>query len=546
MIKMPVILASDITMHPLDVWVIVGYLLILLSIGAYVSYRHRKSEDLFLGGRSMGWSNVGLSLFGTNIGPTFLIATCGAGYTTGMVTANFEWMAWIFLFLLGMVFVPFYLNTKISTMPEFMNKRFGRGCYTFMSFYALLGIVVLWIGGTLFAGGALLAQLLGWKLMTCIWVLAAIAASFTIAGGLVAVMVTDSFQSILMIIGAALLSIIAASKLESFSALVQVQCGDTPPDLTWKLLHPSGSNNPWYAFVLGYPVLSLWFWCSDQTIVQRVLGAKNLKHSQGGTLFMAFLKIIPPFIFLLPGIFAAQLLPGIEDDKQVFLSIVSTFLPAGLVGLIVSVLVAAVISTLDSGLNSFSTIFTLDIYKRWIAPTATEHQIKQAGRITTIVSAFIAVGTAWFLSKAEGTNLFNLFQGIIGYMAPPVSAVFVLGIFWRRSTSTAALLTLIIGSAVSLSIGMCDITNVFANEAGEDIFPHFLLLSFYLFCGIMIFMVLTSLLTRHSTSETPLPTLRQTYRENPGLGRVGLAGWAVLAVIMIGLYVFFQFGMRGR
>ena len=134
MIKIPVILAVGVTMHPLDVWVFVGYLLMLLSIGAFVSYRHRKSEDLFLGGRSMGWSNVGLSIFGTNIGPTFLIATCGAGYTTGMVTANFEWMAWIFLFLLGMVFVPFYLNTKISTMPEFMNKRFGHGCYTFMSF----------------------------------------------------------------------------------------------------------------------------------------------------------------------------------------------------------------------------------------------------------------------------------------------------------------------------------------------------------------------------------------------------------------------------
>ena len=208
---------------------------------------------------------------------------------------------------------------------------------------------------------------------------------------------------------------------------------------------------------------------------------------------------------------------------------VHTFLPAGLVGLIVSVLVAAVISTLDSGLNSFSTIFTLDIYKRWMAPTATEHQIKQAGRITTVVSAFMAVGIAWFLSKAEGTNLFNLFQGIIGYMAPPVSAVFVLGIFWKRSTSTAALLTLIIGSAVSLSVGICDITNVFANEAGQDIFPHFLLLSFYLFCGIMIFMIVTSLLTRHSTSETPLPTLRQTYRENPGtgpywIGRVGCSG----------------------
>ncbi len=545
MIKYPVILAEGITLHLLDIWVLTGYLLVLLSIGAWVSYRHRKSEDLFLGGRSMGWSNVGLSIFGTNIGPTFLIATCGAGYTTGMVTANFEWMAWVFLFLLGMVFVPFYLHTKISTMPEFMNKRFGRGCYTFMSFYALLGTVVLWIGGTLFAGGALLSQLLRWELMTSVWALAAIAASFTIAGGLAAVMVTDSFQSILMIIGAALLSIIAASKLDSFSALVQVQCGDTPSELTWKLMHPPGTENPWYAFVLGYPVLSLWFWCSDQTIVQRALGARNLRQSQGGTLFAAFLKITPPFIFLLPGIFAAQLLPDISDDKQVFLSMVSTFLPAGLVGLIVSVLIAAVISTLDSGLNSFSTIFTLDIYKRWIVPAATEHQIKQAGRITTVVSALLAVGIAWCLSKAEGTNLFNLFQGIIGYMAPPVSAVFVLGIFWKRSTSAAALLTLIIGSAVSLSIGLCDIMNVFANEAGEDIFPHFLLLSFYLFCAIMIFMIVTSLLTQHSTSETPLPTIRQAYRGNPGLGRFGFTAWAVLAAIMIALYLFFQLGMKG-
>ena len=544
MIKISVILSSGVTMHPLDVWVFVGYLIALLAIGAFVSYRHRNSEDLFLGGRSMGWSNVGLSIFGTNIGPTFLIATCGAGYTTGMVTANFEWMAWIFLCLLGMVFVPFYLNTKISTMPEFMYKRFGQSCYTFMSFYALLGTVVLWIAGTLFAGGALLAQLLDWELMPCIWLLAVVAASFTIAGGLVAVMVTDSFQSILMIIGAALLSIIAATHLESFSSIVHVQCGNTPPDLTWKLLQPGSSPNPWYAFVLGYPVLSLWFWCSDQTIVQRALGAKNLKHSQGGTMFAAFLKIIPPFIFLFPGIFAAQLMPGIEDDKQVFLSMVNTYLPQGLVGLIVSVLVAAVISTLDSGLNSFSTIFTLDIYKRWIATSASEHQIKQAGRTTTIAASLMAVVIAWLLSKAEGTNLFDLFQGIIGYMAPPVSAVFVLGIFWKRSTAKAALLTLIIGSAISLSVGVCDITNVFADENRIDIWPHFLLLSFYLFCGIVVFMVLTSLLTKHSPYETPLPTLLQVYRQNAGLGSVGAVGWAVLAVIMVSLYLFFQFGMN--
>lgn len=536
--------SGDVAMRPLDFGVFTLYIVVLLAIGGVVSYRQRKSEDLFLGGRSMGWPNVGLSIFGTNIGPTFLIATCGAGYTTGMVTANFEWMAWVFLFLLGMVFLPFYLSTKISTTPEFMKKRFSDGCYTFMSFYALLGIVVLWIGGTLFAGGAVLGQLLGWDLMTSIWVLAIISTSFTVAGGLVAVMVTDSFQSVLMIIGAATLSIIAASQLDGFEALRHVQCGDTPQELTWKILRPHGTQDPWYAFVLGYPVLSIWFWCSDQTIVQRALGARDMRQGQGGTLFCGFLKILPPFIFLLPGIFAAALLPGIEDDKEVFLQMVHHYLPAGLVGLMVAVLFAAVVSTLDSGLNSFSTVFTLDIYRRWLAPGATDHHVKQIGRLVTCAAALLAVVVAWLLSKAEGTNLFNLFQGIIGYMAPPVSAVFFLGVFWRRATAPAALATLLLGSIVSLTVGVADITNLFADRAtGEDIWPHFLLLSFFLFAGILVFMIVASLATQHSASETPLPSFQDTYREHRGLGRLGFVGWAILGLIMVGLYAFFQFAM---
>ncbi|MCE5185939.1 MAG: sodium/solute symporter [Planctomycetaceae bacterium] len=541
----PVLADIAPAMHPLDNFVFTAYIIVLLAIGGIVSYRRRHSQDLFLGDRSMDWGNVGLSIFGTNIGPTFLIATCGAGYTTGMVTANFEWMAWVFLLLLGMVFVPYYLNTKIATMPEFMLKRFGQGCYTFMAFYSLLGTVILWVGGTLFAGGALLSQLIGWDLMTAIWVQAVVAASFTITGGLVAVMVTDSFQSILMIIGAAVLSIIAASHIGSLDAILNVRCGSTPPELTWKLLHPAGSDNPWYAFVLGYPVLSLWFWCSDQTIVQRTLGARNLKHAQGGTLLVAFLKILTPFLFLFPGIFAAQLLPGISDDKEVFFKLVHTYLAPGLVGLIISVLVSAVISTLSAGLNSFSTIFTLDIWKRWIEPAAGERRLKRIGQVVTLASALIAIVFAWLLSKAEGTNLFNLFQGIIGYMAPPVSAVFALGIFWKRATARAALWTLIFGSAVSLSVGICDITNCFADATGRDIFPHFLLLSFLLFAGILIFMLIMSLVTAHSPEETELPTLRQTYGSDPGLGRMGVVGWGILAIIMIGIYLFFQFAMKG-
>jgi SSS family solute:Na+ symporter len=537
---------GKVEMHPADGLVFFGYIVALLVIGGYYSFRQRKSEDLFLGGRSMGWANVGLSIFGTNIGPTFLIATCGAGYATGMVNANFEWMAWVFLMLLGMAFVPYYMHTKISTMPAFLQKRFGNGCYTFYSFYSLFGTVVLWIGGTLFAGGDILGQLLGWDLMTSVLVLAVIAASFTIAGGLVAVMITDSYQSILMIVGAATLTILAATHIESFDSLRHLVVRDVPADSTWKLFHDSSSATPWYAFVLGYPVLSFWFWCSDQTIVQRVLGARDLKQGQAGALFCGFLKILPPFLFLVPGILAAVLHPGIADDKDVFLYMVNEYLPVGMVGLIVAVLMAAVISTLDSGLNSFSTVFTLDIYKRWISPGATGHKIKVVGQIVTCAAAFMAIGIAYYMSTVSG-NLFDLFQGIIGYLAPPISAVFVLGVFWRRSTAPAALTTLILGSIISVSVGFCDIKDVFATKTAtgtvEDIWPHFLLLSFYLFASLVALMVVISLCTQHSPVETALPSFREAYRINPGLGKSAFFGWGALAVVMICIYLFFQFVM---
>ena len=516
-----------------DYVVIALYALLLLGIGFFASYRQRKSEDLFLGGRSLSWPNVGLSIFGTNIGPTFLIATCGAGYTTGTVTANFEWMAALFLFLLGIVFVPYYMNTRISTIPEFMLNRYGRRCYGFMSWYALLSTVVLWLGGTLFAGGALLAQIMHWPLLTSVLVLAVIATSFTMAGGLVAVVVTDSFQSILMIVGAGILSYIGFREVGGLDAVRDIQVSGVAPGLTWKLFHPAGAANPWYAFVLGYPVLGLWFWCTDQTIVQRVLGAKDLKQGQYGTLFAGFLKILPPFIFLLPGIFAAVLIPGIEDDKAVFAGMVTTYLPAGMVGLIVAVLIAAVISTLDSGLNSFSTIFTLDIYRKHIRPDANEHQLKQVGRLVTAFAGLLSVAMAMLLAQAKGTNLFNLFQSIIGFLAPPVAAVFLVGILWKRATGIAAFATLATGTAGCLVIGVLNIV-------GIGTWPHFLMLSFYMFVGVTLFMLVASLLTNHSDDEVPLDTLAATLRKGNGMHQAGWAAWGLLGVAMVALYLIFN------
>lgn len=555
----PIAMADQIQLNWLDYGVIVAYVLILLGIGFVVSWRQRHSDDLFLAGRSLGWGNVGLSIFATNVSPAALIAACGAGYTTGMVTANYEWMAFVFLFFLGMFFIPYYMHAKVSTMPGFMRARFGKRCHSFMSWYALFSTVVMWLGGTLFAGGALFSQLTGMDLYTSIAVLAFIAASFTVAGGLAAVVWTDVFQSVIMIGGASALAIIGLIQVGGFEQAAAIEVSKHP-EMTWKLFHGNGAETPWYVYMLGYPVLGFWFWCTDQTIVQRVLGARDLKQGQAGTLFAGFLKILPPFIFILPGIFAAGLLPGIVDDKAVFTTMVATYLPHGMIGLIMAVLVAAVISTIDSGLNSFSTIFTLDIYKRHMAPDASDHSLKKVGRITTVAASLIAVGIAIFLANNKGErNLFDLFQSLIGFLAPPVAAVFLFGMFWRRSTAKAAFVTLVIGTLTCITVGLLNLMQI--NDisiAGQTLvrigdplagkpawiqianWPHFLMLSFYLFIFNALLMSITSLLTAHSSEEAHFPSIKEAYQSNHPIGKSGWYLWAVLFAIMIALYCIFN------
>ena len=245
----------EVTLRTPDWIVIVVYATSLIGIGMWVSFKRRGAEDLFLAGRSLGWHNVGLSIFGTNIGPSFLIAACGVAYSTGMVTANFEWLAWWFLMLLAMLFVPHYLNTKISTMPEFMKRRFGEPAYRFLSWYALFTTIALWLGGSLYTGGLLFSQIMGWEFWVSVVFLTIIATSFTVAGGLAAVVITDAFQSILMIVGSATLTVIALMQVGDFQTLMD----KVPPDY-WKLIRPaSDPTYPWPAMFLGYPVLGVWF-----------------------------------------------------------------------------------------------------------------------------------------------------------------------------------------------------------------------------------------------------------------------------------------------
>lgn len=519
-------------------YVVIGiYLVVLVAVGFWVSFRKRGggSQDLFLAGRSVKWYNVGLSIFGTNIGPSFLIGSCGIAYTSGMVAANFEWLAWLFIALLALVFIPHYLNLKISTVPQFMKWRYGKKVYTTMVTYAILTTVFSWLGGTLYSGAVLVSQFMGWQLWFSILFLCAIATSFTAVGGLLAVMVTDAMQSVLMILGSLTLTLIAFYHVGGIGPLLE-----SVPAEKWTLIRSSADPTfPWWAMFFGYPVLGVWFWCTDQTIVQRVLGAENIEQGQLGAVFTGFLKIIPPFIFMLPGIMAIVLMPGIENSDEVYLNMVTRYLPHGMIGLIIAVLIALLISTLDSALNSFSTLFTMDIYARAIRPQADQNELKWVGRISTVLVAIVAILSAFALA-GTGEDLFNLFQKLLSYVAPPLSAVFLMTVFWKRSTEPAAFWTLILGGTLSITLGVIDFAGVKLPLIGG--IPY-LAMSFLIFCALCILFVGITLATSHTAEEQVLPTVKETYQQaNVTVAQRKLTKtlWIVLAVIMVSLYIIFN------
>ncbi|MEN8128053.1 MAG: sodium/solute symporter [Planctomycetota bacterium] len=531
-----------VNLTSLDLVVLLAYIVMLVVIGAIVSYRRRKEDDQFLGGRSFGWFNIGLSILGTNISPAFLIGFTGAAYTSGMAIANFEWLAWLLLMLLAMVFTPHYLKMRIGTMPQFVHKRFGEKPFAFMSFYTLLSTLIIWLGGALYAGGTLLSQIMDWPLLTSVLALIILATCLTVAGGLAVVIVTDTYQSILILFGTGLLSWLAVSEAGGIGTILK-----TLPAEQWVLLRSGPATNgniPWYAILLGYPVLGISFWCTDQTIVQRVLGARDLRQGQLGAQFAGFLKILTPFVFILPGLACLLLHPelGPENADKVFMTMVGNYMPAGMVGLIIAVLVAALISTIDSGLNSFSTVYTLDIHKRWVKPGATPHELKITGQIVTVVVAAVATGIA-LLMETTGKNLFDLLTSLIGYFAPPIAACFLVGILYKRATAKAALVALYGGTALSMGVVILDF---FKKQIGEMLsinikLPHYLLLSFYLFAFISIVMIIVSLLTKHSPDEQELCTLKEARSEiSKGASRGIWIGWAVLGVMMTAIYLLFN------
>lgn len=518
---------------PIDFVVVAAYLVVLTSIGFYVSFikKSDKDQSLFLAGKSLKWSSIGFTMWGTNVGPSMLIASASIGYTTGIVAGNFGWYAFIFIFLLAVVFAPKYLGSQVSTLPEFMGKRFGDSTRNILAWYTIVTVMISWLALTLFAGGILVGQILNMPLWLSVIILLLISGFFTIAGGLKAIAYTNVFQMLLLIIVSLILTIVGVNKAGGLGEIM----ANTPPDY-WNLLRPADDPTyPWIAIVLGYPVMGVWFWCTDQSMVQSVLGAKSLKQGQMGANFTGWLKILDVALFIIPGIVCFLLFPNLENPDEAYMTMVTQLFPAGMTGLVMAVLIAALVSTIDSALNSLSTVFTMDIYIKKHRPNASTKEVVKIGRIVTVIGALIAIVLTMAIDSIKGLNLFDVFQAILGFIAPPMSVVFLFGVLWKKTTTKAANLTLSLGTLISMGTGVLYLW-VFPNEQ-YDFWPHFLLLSFYIFVGLSILAFVVSKLDKSEIDKVH-PKLIVEKQAKPDTRQWIM--WALLFTVMIGLYIYFN------
>jgi SSS family solute:Na+ symporter len=506
---------------------IAAYMAILIFIGYWVSFvkKKKENENMFLAERSLAWPAIGLNMWGTNVGPSMLLASASAGYTTGIVSGNFAWYAFIFILMLAVVFAPRYLGAKVSTLPEYMGKRFGQTTRHLLAWYTLITILISWLSLGLFAGGIMVKQLLDIPMWASVLIMVTLSTLLTAVGGLKAIAYTSVFQMLLLIIVSLTLTLIGLDKVGGPSALFH----QTPSNY-WDLFLPNSDKDfPWLAIVLGYPVMGVWFWCTEQSMVQSVLGAKNLKQGQLGTSFIGWLKILDVPLFVLPGIICFVLFPQLANPDAAYLTLVTNIFPMGMKGLIVVVLMAALIGNVGSSLNSVSTVYTMDIYLKKNKPNATNAEIIKIGRRVTVVSAVVSVIIALAIDGIKGLNLFNVFQSVLGFLAPPMSVAFLFAVFWKQTSRKAINWALSAGTILCLVIGILFYIKLIFKEL------HFLYLSFALFLLLSCFVVVYSLADKRAGSH------EDTLQYQPVKTAMAVKlSWGVLIVIMIALYIIFN------
>lgn len=599
--------AGNVAFSSVDLIVLLLYLIGIVGLGCWTGVRFRKgraeAKSYFLAGGTLTWPIIGLALFSTNISTIHLVGFAQEGYVNGLAYGNFEWMAPFTLIITALFFAPFYIRARVATLPDFLEMRYNRPCRDWLAVLSIVAAIFMHIGFSLYMGAVLLEAMFGVSLMTSVIVITALTGFYTIVGGLMAVVVTESIQTIILLLGSIVITVIAYSQVGGMEGINETLAANGEMvKMTILRSVEEQPELPWYAVFLGYPVIGIWYWCTDQTIVQRVLGAKDENHARVGPLFCGFIKILPVFLFVLPGLMCYVLvrqgrldeakfpkvtvgdqvsvngetvsvpeagrinLTGakleanrktfdftqqqasirdrmlykngkpVQDTEKTYGFMIQHLLPRGLKGVVAAALLAALMGTVSGALNSIATLFSYDLVKRWRPQTA-DDTLVVIGRITTFVAMVVAILWTPFIARFE-----SMYQGIIAlicYIAPPITAVFMLGVLWRRASGVAAQWTLYIGSALGFTVFILDWLK---ESTGWKLPP--MLATFYLLVICVVLQVVFSLIWPHRHTEEsarlvwdhPLDCLRTPGWRGIGNYRV-LA--AVLFVTMVILYAIF-------
>lgn len=433
----------------LDWVVIAGYFIILLGVAWWVIMQKQKdTEDYFLAGRNIGWFVVGASIFASNIGSEHVVGLAGNGAGDKMPLLIYELHAWLVL-MLGWVFLPFYARSGVFTMPEFLEKRFDARSRWVLSVVSLIAYILTKVSVTIYAGGVVVSALLGIPFWIGAVATVLLTGLYTVLGGMRAVVYTETIQAIVLVLGAGILTFLGLDAVGGWGELKETVGADY-----FNMWRPnSDPDYPWLPLFITSTVVGIWYWCTDQVIVQRVLTAKNIKEGRRGSIFGALLKLMPVFLFLIPGVIALGLkMQGKLDwdsPDEAFPVLMSNLMPSGMRGLVAAGLLAALMSSLASVFNSCSTLFTLDIYKK-LKPEKPEEELVRTGRIATFF--VVGLGLLWIpIITTLSDGLYEYLQNVQAYISPPIAAVFLLGIFYKRINANGAIATLIGGFLIGFS-----------------------------------------------------------------------------------------------
>ncbi len=519
-------------METLD-WIVIG-LFILAMIGIIVwvmKQKQNNSADYFLGGRDATWIAIGASIFASNIGSEHLIGLAGAGASSGMAMAHWEIQGWMIL-ILGWVFVPFYSRSMVYTMPEFLERRYNSLSRTILSLISLISYVLTKVAVTVYAGGLVFQQVFGIKELWGIdffWIaaigLVLITALYTIIGGMKSVLYTSVLQTPILLIGSLIILVLGFKALGGWDEMMSICSAVTVNDYGDSMTNLIRSNNdpnfPWLGALVGSAIIGFWYWCTDQFIVQRVLSGKSQKESRRGTIFGAYLKLLPVFLFLIPGMIAFALhqkymaengtsfLPllanGNPNADAAFPTLVAKLLPAGVKGLVVCGILAALMSSLASLFNSSAMLFTIDFYKR-LKPKTSEKKLVVIGQIATVV--IVVLGILWIpIMKSVGDVLYTYLQDVQSVLAPGIASAFLLGICWKRTSAQGGLWGLLSGMVIGLTRLGAKVYYSNVADASNNLFKTvFYDTNWLFFCGWMFLfcvavVVIVSLCTEAPSKE---------------------------------------------